>query len=310
YTITYYTTAAQEEELTTVLATVLTSLDMDSKDEVEKIDAIYEYICSNVTYDYTHVSDSSYKLQYTAYAALINKTAVCQGYCVLFYRMALEAGLDVRIISGNSSSHGWNIVKLGDYYYNVDATWDAANYSYGSYYYFLRCDANFDSHIRDNSYSTTDFHATYPMAESDYPCPYGHNYGFVVTDPTCTEGGCTTYTCSVCGNTYTGDETDALGHSYVSEITKEATESEAGVITYTCTNCGASYTENYYLYVLGDVNDDGKVNTRDIILVSQYLAGLVELSIQDAADVNGDGKINTRDLILISQYVAGLVTSF
>ncbi|MGM9651263.1 MAG: hypothetical protein ACI3VX_04910, partial [Faecousia sp.] len=42
----------------------------------------------------------------------------------------------------------------------------------------------------------------------------GHSYEAVVTDPTCTAGGYTTYTCSVCGDSYVADETDALGHSY------------------------------------------------------------------------------------------------
>ncbi|MBQ2061852.1 MAG: InlB B-repeat-containing protein, partial [Oscillospiraceae bacterium] len=40
----------------------------------------------------------------------------------------------------------------------------------------------------------------------------GHDYVAVVTEPTCTEAGFTTYTCSRCGDTYTGDATEALGH--------------------------------------------------------------------------------------------------
>ncbi len=42
----------------------------------------------------------------------------------------------------------------------------------------------------------------------------GHKYTSVVTAPTCAEKGYTTYTCSVCGNTYIADEVSALGHSY------------------------------------------------------------------------------------------------
>ncbi len=42
----------------------------------------------------------------------------------------------------------------------------------------------------------------------------GHSYEAVVTDPTCEEDGYTTYTCSVCGDTYTDDTTAAIGHSY------------------------------------------------------------------------------------------------
>ncbi len=41
----------------------------------------------------------------------------------------------------------------------------------------------------------------------------GHSYEAVVTAPTCTEKGYTTYTCA-CGDTYTADEVEALGHTY------------------------------------------------------------------------------------------------
>ena len=42
----------------------------------------------------------------------------------------------------------------------------------------------------------------------------GHNYTSKVTNPTCTEGGYTTYTCSACGDSYVADEVEALGHSF------------------------------------------------------------------------------------------------
>ena len=40
-----------------------------------------------------------------------------------------------------------------------------------------------------------------------------HSYEAVVTAPTCTEGGYTTYTCE-CGESYIADETEALGHDW------------------------------------------------------------------------------------------------
>ena len=39
-----------------------------------------------------------------------------------------------------------------------------------------------------------------------------HSYNAVVMDPTCTEDGYTTYTCTVCNDSYTSDYTDAIGH--------------------------------------------------------------------------------------------------
>ena len=70
----------------------------------------------------------------------------------------------------------------------------------------------------------------------------GHNYNSVVVSPTCTEVGYTTYTCSVCDDSYVSDHTDSLGHSYTLEITTPATHTATGVMTYTCT-CGDTYTE-------------------------------------------------------------------
>ncbi len=73
-----------------------------------------------------------------------------------------------------------------------------------------------------------------------------HDYKAVVTAPTCTEKGYTTYTCSRCTDSYVDDYVDALGHTWNSgEITTKPTCTEKGVKTYTCTfeGCGATYTE-------------------------------------------------------------------
>ncbi|MCD8006563.1 MAG: hypothetical protein LUF29_06270, partial [Oscillospiraceae bacterium] len=72
----------------------------------------------------------------------------------------------------------------------------------------------------------------------------GHSYEAVVTAPTCTEKGYTTYTCSVCGDTYVADETEALGHSYVSTVTAP-TCTEQGYTTHVCSVCGDTYVDAY-----------------------------------------------------------------
>ena len=69
----------------------------------------------------------------------------------------------------------------------------------------------------------------------------GHKYQAVVTAPTCTKGGCTTHTCSVCGDTYKDSETAATGHSYQAS-TVPATCTADGLTTHTCAACGDVYT--------------------------------------------------------------------
>jgi len=79
FAITYNTTAAQEAELDARLDEVMASLNLEQLNRYEKVKAIYDYICSHVTYDNANLYDDSYTLKYSAYAALVNGTAVCQG---------------------------------------------------------------------------------------------------------------------------------------------------------------------------------------------------------------------------------------
>ena len=115
FEMTYYTNASQETVVADEIAEVLDELNIASiESDYLKAKKIYKYICNNVTYDYTNLKDDTYNLKYTAYAALIDGTAVCQGYANLLYRMLLEAGVDNRIIAGigNGGSHAWNIIQM------------------------------------------------------------------------------------------------------------------------------------------------------------------------------------------------------
>lgn len=166
YEMKYYTSAEQEAEVDEALADVLESLHLEGDGAYEKVCAVYDWICANVTYDYGDPDDPAYEQKCTAYAALINGTAVCQGYAALLYRMLLEAGVDNRILSGTAGDggHAWNIVGLDGLYYNVDVTWDAEE---GSRRYFLKGDRDFSDHVRGEDYLTEAFYQSYPMGETE-----------------------------------------------------------------------------------------------------------------------------------------------
>ena len=181
YDLTYYDTFEQQEAMDTAVTSVLNQLNLAGKSDYEKICGIYDWMCDNITYDYTNLENESYLLKYTAYAALINRTAVCQGYANLFYRLALELGVDSRIISGTGITnngrgpHAWNIVKLKNSYYDVDATWDASWRKAGlDYKWFLKNETDFSvDHVRDDEYNTAAFLSAYPMGTKDYVLGYG-----------------------------------------------------------------------------------------------------------------------------------------
>ncbi len=176
--MTYYTDYDMEQEVEAKVTEILDSLNLDDMDDYEKVCAIYDYICDHVTYDHEHLYDGGYTLKYSAYAALFHGTSVCQGYANLFYNMALRCGIDTRLVPGSAiksagvkEAHGWNIVKLGDKYYFVDATWDAGK-APEDYDYFLRGSDNFTDHVKGGEEGSIRLYesivANYPISETDY----------------------------------------------------------------------------------------------------------------------------------------------
>ncbi len=67
-----------------------------------------------------------------------------------------------------------------------------------------------------------------------------HNWdgGVITTEPTCTERGEKTFTCTICGNTNT-KKVNATGHSYGAyKVVKEPTNKRKGLKSKTCSVCG------------------------------------------------------------------------
>jgi len=161
----WLTTNAQEAALTNYIRnTILPQLSLGGKTTYQKVQAIYNWITANVKYDYSHMNDPTYWPQYTAYAAAVQKKAVCQGYANLFYRLANDAGIDCRIITGKAyngtqtEDHAWNIVRMEDEkYYCLDATWDAGS-DPKDYDYFLK---GLTSFSRDHQAETDKLNTPY-----------------------------------------------------------------------------------------------------------------------------------------------------
>lgn len=176
YMMTYRTTAEEEaavDEKVTELVTEWKSQDLSQYDTIQ---TIYDYITANVTYDNAGLNDEEDVRKYTAYGALCEGSAVCMGISILFYRLALEMGVDARFIQSiDKENHAWNIVKFGDFYYNLDATWDLDEKEYDNDKWYLKNMADFQvnydgsaCHTRNEKYLTDAFMEAYPMAETSY----------------------------------------------------------------------------------------------------------------------------------------------
>lgn len=55
--------------------------------------------------------------------------------------------------------------------------------------------------------------------------------------------------------------------------------------------------------LLGDVNDDGEVNTYDVIIIVRYILGVGEIEFPERADINDDGVVDMFDAILLLRMI-------
>ena len=253
YNINYYTSAEEEAALTNELKGIMDKLSVDGLSDYNKIRMMYKYATENVSYS----KDVSDPYSYSAYNAVFNRNAVCQGIAQLLYRMYTDSGISCRIIAGvskdnlnaaNNGHHVWLIVKLNGSYYLMDPTWDM-KYNGAYFSYFLKGTGDFDSaaptvsHIAQNDnglafpdYNSASFAEEYPIAVKAYPEPK-YSTGDVTGD----------------------SKVDAIDASLLlSEYARES----AG--KYPVFNSG----QNYF----ADVNHDGAVNAVDASLVLSYYA--------------------------------------
>ena len=115
----------------------------DSFTVYEKLTAIYDYIGAYVTYDDALLEITTNQSDYasfTAYSALINGVAVCDGYASAFKLLCTIEGIECIEVVGSTETtgHAWNKVKIGGVWYGVDATWSRlTDFDYLRHDYFL-----------------------------------------------------------------------------------------------------------------------------------------------------------------------------
>ncbi len=128
----------------------------------DKVKAIYYFVTRNISYD------SSFT-KHSAYHALIERTAVCEGISLLLFSMLKHTDIPVRVIfgKGNNVKHSWNIVCLNNEWYNLDVTWDLGKPEI-RWDYFLRGNKNFPYHIVDAKLSEELLRDRIAIADHNY----------------------------------------------------------------------------------------------------------------------------------------------
>ena len=160
-----YQLVKMREEFRRCSNIIIDSVISPEMNDMQKALALHNYLVNNVTY-----TDESFKTNYqklhTAYGAIVDKTAVCEGISAAYCYLLKSVGIQASIVNGstdNSTSvdHCWNIVKIASDYYHVDVTWDLKNknnYNYNCFDYF----GLMDSDLSDRRWDRT----IYPKSNS------------------------------------------------------------------------------------------------------------------------------------------------
>lgn len=94
--------------------------------EYEKELYVHDYLINNCQYD-----DTGSDIRCTAYGALINNRANCEGYSRATQFLLSNLRVKCRVVigdavdaEGKSEGHMWNVVSIDGKEYNLDVTWD------------------------------------------------------------------------------------------------------------------------------------------------------------------------------------------
>lgn len=133
-----YTHTPQEKRTAEIqLTTTVNNLAAQAntlKSRYEKELFFHDWLCQNVKY-----SDDGTENVFTAYGALINGVAVCEGYSRAMQLLCDSVGIPCTVVYGSSRGigHMWNIINPGDGWYHLDVTWDDdEKYNYVRHAYF------------------------------------------------------------------------------------------------------------------------------------------------------------------------------
>lgn len=121
-----------KESINNKIDEVISKYNITNLSDEEKISVFHDYIVNNTVYDIaaSETDPEENKSSFTAYGALINGSAVCQGYADAMAIFLDRFGIPNLKVS--SATHTWNLIYINGKWLHLDATWDDPVTSNGS----------------------------------------------------------------------------------------------------------------------------------------------------------------------------------
>ena len=153
------------EKIYSTAKDILNSIIDDTMNEYQKAKQIYNYICSEISYDYITSGESTYNLNenqaYFLEGVFLNQNAVCDGKSKAYSLLCNMENIDnvrVTAINDKYQGHAYNYIKIFDKWY-------------------LSC-TTFGSHrmeLKENEYYIV---PSLNMFLTNYQTPYTSNWGY------------------------------------------------------------------------------------------------------------------------------------
>lgn len=107
--------------------------------------------------------------------------------------------------------------------------------------------------------------------------------------------------------TVSAEEVAEVVATAVEATIDEASKDEAKLVISDIPNLDASEIDGTAIGYMGDINDDGKVNIKDVTLIQKHLAKIISLNekFKALSDVDNNQKLNVRDATALQKYIAG-----
>ena len=266
-----------------------------SMPEFERERLLHDRLAKSITYDLNE------KYAHTAYGALVNGRAVCDGYTQAFQYLLQRVGIQSFMVTGTGKggNHAWNIVRIDGRYYNVDLTWDDQERDTFYAYFNLTDERIKDDHTFDTTvYRIPECNST----DANYFAVYGGIF-----------------------NEFSADDLGALIktngkklHIYITGNMKEFQDNFKKHFRNMLAAAGINGTAGYAYSPLGrewiitvilpgDANCDGVIDIRDIINMKISLSeGIEDINKYWYLNLNADNKINSADLAQLRKMLLGI----
>lgn len=133
----------KQKALNDFVDSVILSVIKKNMSKMEMAKAVHDYICEKTSYNYNYTTEDKDKYNWTAYGALIEKKAVCEGYSRAFQLILYKLGIKNTLISGtaNNGEHMWNVINVGGWK-TIDVTWDDKKDGTFDYKYYGKTSIN------------------------------------------------------------------------------------------------------------------------------------------------------------------------